>query len=88
MIEARELDERDFERAQVLPLHRFDDFGGRGTYLVAWDGEEPVGHVHVAWLYGALDDLTGSPVVSPNKAVAVAMVWGPETGLDAVTMSA
>ena len=38
----------------------------------------------IAALYGALEDLTGSPVVSLNKAVAVAMVWGPETGLDAV----
>ena len=49
MIDVRELDERDFERAQRLPLHRFHGFGGRGTYLVAWDGDEPVGHVHVAW---------------------------------------
>jgi RNA polymerase sigma-70 factor (ECF subfamily) len=35
-------------------------------------------------LYGALEDMTGSPVVSLNKAVAVAMVWGPDAGLDAV----
>jgi RNA polymerase sigma-70 factor, ECF subfamily len=35
-------------------------------------------------LYSALEDVTGSPVVSLNKAVAVAMVWGPETGLEAV----
>jgi GNAT superfamily N-acetyltransferase len=49
MMEVRELVERDFERAQRLPLHRFDGFGTPGTYLVAWDGEEPVGHVHVAW---------------------------------------
>jgi RNA polymerase sigma-70 factor (ECF subfamily) len=35
-------------------------------------------------LYAALEDLTGSPVVSLNKAVAVAMVWGPDAGLDAV----
>ena len=29
-----------------LPLHRL---GQRGTYLVAWDGEEPIGHAFVAW---------------------------------------
>ena len=29
-----------------LPLHRLD---GAGTYLVAWDGGEPVGHAHIAW---------------------------------------
>jgi predicted GNAT family acetyltransferase len=29
-----------------LPLHRLD---GAGTYLVAWDGDLPVGHAHVAW---------------------------------------
>jgi GNAT superfamily N-acetyltransferase len=30
----------------VLPLHRLDS---AQTYLVAWDGDEPVGHAHVAW---------------------------------------
>ena len=35
-------------------------------------------------LYAALEDVTGSPVVSLNKAVAVAMVWGPDAGLIAV----
>jgi GNAT superfamily N-acetyltransferase len=29
-----------------LPLHRLD---GAQTYLVAWDGDEPVGHAHIAW---------------------------------------
>ena len=29
-----------------LPLHRLDS---DQTYLVAWDGSEPVGHAHVAW---------------------------------------
>jgi GNAT superfamily N-acetyltransferase len=29
-----------------LPLHRL---GQPGTYLVAWDGDEPVGHAFVAW---------------------------------------
>jgi GNAT superfamily N-acetyltransferase len=29
-----------------LPLHRLD---GAETYLVAWEGSDPVGHAHVAW---------------------------------------
>jgi ribosomal protein S18 acetylase RimI-like enzyme len=29
-----------------LPLSRLDK---AQTYLVAWDGEDPVGHAHVAW---------------------------------------
>ena len=29
-----------------LPLHRLDSVG---TYLVAWDGDDPVAHAHVAW---------------------------------------
>jgi ribosomal protein S18 acetylase RimI-like enzyme len=29
-----------------LPLHRL---GQLGTYLVAWDGDEPIGHAFVAW---------------------------------------
>jgi GNAT superfamily N-acetyltransferase len=29
-----------------LPLSRLD---GAQTYLVAWDGDLPVGHAHVAW---------------------------------------
>jgi len=28
--------------------------GGHQTYLVAWEGAEPVGHAHVAWTGGKL----------------------------------
>jgi len=38
----------------------------------------------IAALYGRLEELTGSAVVSLNKAVAVAMAWGPDAGLHAV----
>ncbi len=38
----------------------------------------------IAALYAALEEMTGSPVVSLNKAVAVAMVSGPDAGLAAV----
>jgi ribosomal protein S18 acetylase RimI-like enzyme len=30
-----------------LPLNRLD---AEGDYLVAWEGETPVGHAHVAWI--------------------------------------
>ena len=30
----------------ALPLHRLDH---AQTYLVAWDGDEPLGHAHIAW---------------------------------------
>ena len=33
-----------------LPLNRLDSSdAGSSTYLIAWDGEAPVGHAHVAW---------------------------------------
>jgi GNAT superfamily N-acetyltransferase len=38
---------------QFLPLSRLtEQAGGAGkasTYLIAWDGREPVGHTHIAW---------------------------------------
>lgn len=38
----------------------------------------------VVTLYGALIWLTGSPIASINRALAVAKLQGPETGLDAL----
>jgi len=32
--------------AACLPLHRLDS---AQTYLVAWDGDDPIGHAHIAW---------------------------------------
>lgn len=33
-----------------LPLNRLDQHAVDGsTYLIAWNGEEPVGHAHLAW---------------------------------------
>jgi RNA polymerase sigma factor (sigma-70 family) len=40
--------------------------------------------VEIARLYGELVQLTRSPVVELNRAVAVAMAFGPQTGLDVV----
>ena len=48
MIAVREL--AADERARVdtaLPLHRLDQ--AHSTYVVAWESDEPVGHVNVAW---------------------------------------
>jgi GNAT superfamily N-acetyltransferase len=50
VIETRVLGDADFEAADaLLPLHRFDGWRGDSTYLVAWEGSDPVGHVHIAW---------------------------------------
>lgn len=50
MIEVRELADAELGHVDgALPLHRFDGFGDDSTYLVAWDGDTPIGHVHVAW---------------------------------------
>jgi GNAT superfamily N-acetyltransferase len=46
-IDVRELTDEETPRVDaVLPLHRLDT---AQTYLVAWDGDEPVGHAHIAW---------------------------------------
>jgi GNAT superfamily N-acetyltransferase len=46
-IDVRELTDEEIPRVDaVLPLHRLDV---AQTYLVAWDGDEPVGHAHIAW---------------------------------------
>ena len=35
---------------RCLPLNRLGQQTGAGsTYLVAWDGDQPVGHAHIAW---------------------------------------
>jgi GNAT superfamily N-acetyltransferase len=51
-IDVRELTDSDVERiGDRLPLHRL---GGHQTYLVAWEGDDPVGHAHIAWTHGEL----------------------------------
>jgi GNAT superfamily N-acetyltransferase len=46
-IDVRELTEADLPKVEErLPLSRLD---GAQTYLIAWDGGEPIGHAHVAW---------------------------------------
>jgi ribosomal protein S18 acetylase RimI-like enzyme len=46
-IDIRELTEAELALVDTrLPLHRLDN---AQTYLVAWDGDEPVGHAHISW---------------------------------------
>ena len=48
-IDVRPLTETDVERiGDRLPLNRLD---GHQTYLVAWEGDDPVGHAHIAWTH-------------------------------------
>ena len=46
-IDIRELTDDDVARiGERLPLARYPN---HQTYLVAWDGGEPLGHAHIAW---------------------------------------
>jgi len=59
---------------------------GPGSYqlqaaIASLHYEEPVDWPQIALLYGRLADLSPSPVVELNRAVAVAMADGPEHGL-------
>jgi RNA polymerase sigma-70 factor (ECF subfamily) len=60
---------------------------GRGTYVLqaaiaALHTEEPRDWAQIAALYADLAQLTGSPVVELNRAVAVAEAEGPAAGLE------
>ena len=47
MVQIRQLSPEEIDRvAGVLGLARLDQ--GDGFYLVAWDGDEPLGHAHLA----------------------------------------
>jgi GNAT superfamily N-acetyltransferase len=50
-VSVRELEPSDVAYVdQFLPLSRLtEQTGEASTYLVAWDGGEPVGHAHIAW---------------------------------------
>ena len=68
---------------RALALH------GRGPYVVqaaiaSLHADEPRDWAEIAALYGELTRLTDSPVVEPNRAVAVAEVEGPQAGLEIV----
>jgi RNA polymerase sigma-70 factor (ECF subfamily) len=67
-------------------LDRALALGGRGPYVlqaaIAWlHAETPSDWAQIAALYGELGDITGSPVVELNRAIAVAEVDGAEADL-------
>ena len=51
MISVRQLDPGEVEAVdRTLPLSRLRQPAEAGsTYLIAWDGDQPVGHAHIAW---------------------------------------
>jgi RNA polymerase sigma-70 factor, ECF subfamily len=62
---------------------------GRGPYVVqaaiaSLHADQPRDWPQIAALYGELSRLTGSPVIEPSRAVALAEVQGPEAGLEIV----
>ena len=68
---------------RALALH------GRGPYVIqaaiaSLHAEEPRDWPHIAALYGELTNLTDSPVVELNRAIAVAEDEGPEAALDII----
>jgi RNA polymerase sigma-70 factor, ECF subfamily len=67
-------------------LHRAFTLGGGGPYVLqaaiaALHAEMPCDWAQIAALYGRLASLTGSPVVELNRAIAVAEIEGPDSGL-------
>ena len=49
--------------------------------IASLHAEVPCDWAQIAALYGRLADLTGSPVVELNRAIAIAEIEGPEAGL-------
>jgi len=72
---------RALERA--LPLRRPGAYQLQAA-IASLHHDEPVDWEQVALLYGRLVELTPSPVVELNRAVAVAMADGPQPGLEIV----
>jgi RNA polymerase sigma-70 factor (ECF subfamily) len=79
-----------WDRAQVAAgrgaLERAIALGGRGAYVLqaaiaSLHADDPRDWPQIAALYGALAEVTGSPVVELSRAVAVAEYQGPQAGL-------
>jgi GNAT superfamily N-acetyltransferase len=90
VIEVRAL--RDDELAQVdavLALHRLGQ--ADSTYLVAWDGTEPVGHVNVGWSRSKLGaSALGDMFVLPDRrsrGVGTALAHGAERHTSSLSIS-
>jgi RNA polymerase sigma-70 factor (ECF subfamily) len=81
-------DTKRIEQGRAL-LNQAIALRGRGPYVVqaaiaSLQTEEEVDWPQVAALYGELAQLTGSPVVELNRAVAVAQAGSPEAALEIV----
>jgi RNA polymerase sigma-70 factor (ECF subfamily) len=87
------LDEQDRSRwdsAQIaagrVELDRALALGGRGSYVLqaaiaSVHAGTPCDWAQLVTLYGSLAELTGSPVVQLNRAIAIAETEGPAAGL-------
>jgi RNA polymerase sigma-70 factor (ECF subfamily) len=78
-------DQRRIEEGREL-LERALALHGSGPYVIQaaiadLHLQEPRDWEEIALLYQRLEDITGSPVVTMNRAVAVAELEGPEAGL-------
>jgi len=78
-------DANQIEEGRAL-LDRAIALRGRGPYVLqaaiaSLHADEPRDWEEIAALYGELAQLTGSPVVELNRAVAIAEARGPEEGL-------
>ena len=84
---------RELLREGLMALRRARSLGGRGSYVL----QAEIAAVHVTaprwestdWAaivaaYGALAEVSPSPVVALNRAVAVSMLAGPSAGLAAL----
>jgi RNA polymerase sigma-70 factor, ECF subfamily len=68
---------------RALPLRRSGPYQLQAA-IASLHHEEPTDWTQIALLYGRLAELSPSPVVELNRAVAVAMADGPEPGLEIV----
>src|SRR5205823_14769800 len=68
---------------RALPLRRPGPYQLQAA-IASLHYEEPADWPQIALLYGKLVQLSPSPVVELNRAVAVAMADGPEPGLERV----
>jgi predicted RNA polymerase sigma factor len=81
-------DDAELARGREL-LDRAIALRGRGPYVLqaaiaSLQTERPIDWPHVAELYAQLSELTGSPVVELNRAVAVAESGSPQRALELV----
>ena len=78
-------DQDQIEEGRAMLIHALT-LRGSGSYVLQaaiadLHLHEPHDWEQIAALYQRLEDITGSPVVTMNRAIAVAELEGPETGL-------